>query len=50
MRQTGPAKQFSFFDAPANPVVEAIKAIKIDELSPLEALTKLYELKRLATE
>jgi DNA mismatch repair protein MutS len=50
VRQTGPAKQFSFFDAPVNPAVEAIKAIKIDELSPLEALTKLYELKRLAAE
>lgn len=50
VRQTGPAKQFSFFDAPVNPAVDAIKAIKIDELSPLEALTKLYELKRLATD
>lgn len=30
-----------------NPVVEAIKALNVDALSPLEALTKLYELKRL---
>ena len=50
VRQTGPAKQFSFFDAPVSPVAEVLKSIKIDELSPLEALTKLYELKRLAAE
>lgn len=31
-----------------NPVIEAIKALNVDALSPLEALTKLYELKRLA--
>ncbi len=50
VRQSAPAKQFSFFDTPDNPAVSAIKALNIDELSPIEALTKLYELKRLAGE
>lgn len=50
VRQSGPAKQFSFFDAPVSPVAETLKTLKIDELSPIEALTKLYELKRLAAE
>ena len=40
--------QLSFFDTPINPAVDALKAIEVDNLSPLEALTKLYELKRLA--
>lgn len=39
--------QLSLFDAPANPAVKLLKALNVDELSPLEALTKLYELKRL---
>lgn len=50
VRQNGPAKQFSFFDAPENPAVNAIKSMNIDELSPIEALTKLYELKRMASD
>lgn len=41
-------KQISLFDAPPNPAVEALRAIQVDEISPLEALTKLYELKKLA--
>lgn len=48
LRQTAPAKQLSFFDAPENPAVQAIRSLNIDELSPIEALTKLYELKRMA--
>lgn len=43
-------QQISFFDAPPNPAVNALKSIEVDSLSPLEALTKLYELKRLAEE
>ncbi|MDQ7024455.1 MAG: DNA mismatch repair protein MutS [Anaerolineae bacterium] len=41
--------QLSFF-APKeeNPAIEAIRQIEVDSLSPLEALTKLYELKKLA--
>ncbi|MEM9955896.1 MAG: DNA mismatch repair protein MutS, partial [Chloroflexota bacterium] len=38
--------QMSFFEAPKeNPAIEVLKAIEVDNLSPLEALTKLYELK-----
>jgi DNA mismatch repair protein MutS len=43
-------QQTSFFDAPENPVVDVLKTMEVDNLSPLEALTKLYELKRLANE
>jgi DNA mismatch repair protein MutS len=35
---------------PPHPTLEAIRAIKIDELSPMEAMMKLYELQRLARE
>jgi hypothetical protein len=31
-------------------VIEFIRDLKVDELSPLDALTKLYELKRLVGE
>lgn len=47
--KSGP-QQMSFFDAPQNPAVDVLKSIEVDNLSPLEALTKLYELKRLANE
>ena len=41
--------QLSFFEAPEeNPAIDVLKNIQVDNLSPLEALTKLYELKRLA--
>jgi DNA mismatch repair protein MutS len=40
--------QRSFFDAPVNPALDELRDLKLDELSPIEALTKLYELKRLA--
>jgi DNA mismatch repair protein MutS len=43
--QTG---QLSMFSAAPNPVVEALRKLEVDGLSPLEALTKLYELKRMA--
>lgn len=42
------AQQMSFFDPPPNPAIKALQGLKVDELSPLEALTKLYELKRMA--
>jgi DNA mismatch repair protein MutS len=44
--------QMSLFteDSPANPVIDALKKLRVDELSPIEALTKLYELKRLLGE
>jgi DNA mismatch repair protein MutS len=42
--------QLSFFDNAPNPAVDALRQMAVDELSPLEALTKLYELKRMAEE
>jgi hypothetical protein len=36
------------FNETANPALEALRALDVNELSPLEALTKLYELKRMA--
>jgi DNA mismatch repair protein MutS len=47
MKARNAPRQTSFFDEPNNPAVDALKALKVDELSPIEALTKLYELKRL---
>jgi DNA mismatch repair protein MutS len=40
-------QQMSLFESPPNPALKALKDLKVDELSPIEALTKLYELKRL---
>jgi hypothetical protein len=37
-------------DAVPNPALAALRALEVDNLSPIEALTKLYELKRLAGE
>jgi len=31
-------------------VIKLLRDLKVDELSPLDAITKLYELKRLAGE
>ncbi len=39
------AQQLAFF-ADENPALEELKSIDVDGLSPLEALTKLYELKK----
>lgn len=42
-------QQMSFFEAPKeNPVLDILRQLEVDNLSPLEALTKLYELKRIA--
>ncbi|MCY4018586.1 MAG: DNA mismatch repair protein MutS [Chloroflexi bacterium] len=43
-------QQLSFFDAPENPALGALRSLEIDSLSPLEALTKLYELQNMAAE
>lgn len=43
-------QQLSFFDAPENPALRALRSMEVDGLSPLEALTKLYELKRMVVE
>jgi DNA mismatch repair protein MutS len=40
--------QLTMFDDKPNPALAALKAMQVDHLSPLEALTKLYELKRMA--
>jgi DNA mismatch repair protein MutS len=42
--------QLSFFQTDPDPVIQFIQDLKVDELSPLDALTKLYELKRLVGE
>lgn len=47
-RQRENPGQLKMFDDAPNPAVAALKVLAVDHLSPLEALTKLYELKRLA--
>ncbi len=42
--------QLTMFDEAPNPAVSALKALEVDHLSPIEALTKLYELKRMAND
>jgi DNA mismatch repair protein MutS len=42
-----PSFQLTMFGAP-DPVVEALKTLDVESLSPLEAITKLFELQRLA--
>lgn len=46
--QSSQPKQLSFFDPPENPAIDQLKQLNIDEMSPIEAITTLYELKRLA--
>ncbi len=41
--------QLSFLGPETHPLLEEIKALDVDSLSPLEALNKLYELKQKAT-
>ncbi len=45
-----PVMQMTLFAAEPDPVVEELKALAVDELTPLEALTRLYELQRKARE
>jgi DNA mismatch repair protein MutS len=40
--------QLPLFDLEPHPVVKALQALQVDEMSPLEALTKLYELRKMA--
>jgi DNA mismatch repair protein MutS len=42
--------QLSLFDIAPSPAIELLRRLNINELTPLEALTKLYELQRLARE
>ena len=39
--------QLTFFEAEAHPVVEALKGLDVEAMTPLEALTKLAELQKL---
>jgi DNA mismatch repair protein MutS len=43
-------QQLPLFSAEPHPVVEEIRRLKVDEMSPLEAISKLYELQRGAVE
>ena len=43
-------QQLSFFETPENPALATLRELEVDGLSPLEALTKLYELKRMVAE
>lgn len=48
VRMPSQPQQMSLFKASENPAVTLLKSLSVDELSPIEALTKLYELKRIA--
>jgi DNA mismatch repair protein MutS len=39
--------QLTFFEADVHPVVEALKDLDVETLTPLEALTKLAELQKI---
>jgi len=47
-QETGQGMQLSFFDLAPHPVVEYLRRLRIEELTPLEALNRLAELQRLA--
>ncbi|WP_322487793.1 DNA mismatch repair protein MutS [Chloroflexus sp.] len=47
-RPPATSMQLSFFDLAPHPVVEYIRRLRIEELTPLEALNRLAELQRLA--
>jgi DNA mismatch repair protein MutS len=41
------ARQLALFSTGPHPVIEALQELKVEELSPLEAINKLYEMKRM---
>jgi DNA mismatch repair protein MutS len=45
IQEAAPTYQLTMFGQP-DPVVEALKSLDVEALSPLEAITKLFELKR----
>jgi DNA mismatch repair protein MutS len=49
-RQSFAGMQLSFLGPETDPLIEEIKALDVDSMSPLEALNKLYELKQRAAE
>ena len=50
LRQAFSGQQLSFFASETHPVVDDLKTLKVEELSPLDALNKLYELQQKANE
>lgn len=42
--------QLAMFDEAPHPVMLSLRALDVNDLSPIEAITKLYELKRMAEE
>jgi DNA mismatch repair protein MutS len=44
------ARQLALFNTGPHPAIEALQALEVEELSPLEALNKLYEMKRMVKE
>lgn len=53
MRKSTPAQQPAVqltVMQPNHPVIEALKTLDVEALSPLEAITKLFELRRQANE
>jgi len=49
-RHPGGPTQLALFSMEPPEVITALRNLEIDELTPLDAITKLYELKRLASE
>ncbi len=49
-RQIFSGVQMSFMPPDTHPLIDKIKALDVDSMSPLEALNKLYELKQRASE
>jgi DNA mismatch repair protein MutS len=47
-QRTSDNGQLSLFEVAPNPLIEMLRRLNVNELSPLEALTKLYELQKLA--
>jgi DNA mismatch repair protein MutS len=41
------ARQLALFSTGPHPAIEALQGLTVEELSPLEAINKLYELKRM---
>jgi DNA mismatch repair protein MutS len=41
------ARQLALFSTGPHPVIEALQALDVEELSPLEAINKLYEMKQM---
>lgn len=46
-RQKSSKYQISMFDDSRHPIIDALKKIEVETLSPIDAITKLYELKRM---